>query len=80
MGKIVNCSRSPTKVDLSKLQPKSLEKKNKDRQILKGLSEQKSYLIRMNTVKPSNDLKQRLREVVGEVKFRESKVIGNKGG
>jgi hypothetical protein len=79
MGKIVNRSRSPTKVDLAKLQPKPLDKKNKDKRILKGLSEQKSYLIHMNTVKPSNDLKQRLREVVGEIKLKESKVIRNKG-
>jgi hypothetical protein len=82
MGKIVNlsCSRSPKKVDLSKLQTKSLEKKNKDKQILKELSDQKSYLIHMNTFKSSNDLKQRLKKVVGQVKFREPKVIRNKGG
>lgn len=75
---MVNRSHSPTKIDISKLQPKSLINKKNDTQVVKSLSEHKSYLMSKHAAKPSNDLKQRLREVVGGGKLRESKAMRNK--
>lgn len=74
---MINRSHSPTKIDISKLQPKSLINKKNDTQVIKSLSENKSYLKSKHAPKTSNDLKQRLREVVGGGKLRESKAMRN---